>query len=475
MGYFLLHLLLRLLVSNSAELDEAEQLLLTQELRLGYGSQPPLYTWLLSVFFHIFGTNIFSLAVMKNGLLFSTYLFVYLSAKEVTNNTSRAITATLSLLLIPQILWESQRDLTHSVLGTTIAACTLYVMLRMLKTGKLHYHLLFGMCAGIGIISKYNYGIFLLALLLSVGSFREFRPRLFNRRSILSLICLLLVISPHIYWIANHLQTTLAQAGKFQIRHSLGLLEAYSLGVQSLILAIVSFLGMLLPAYFIFFYSKAKTNIPAFEKSEYPALVGRILLAGLFLCVLMILFFKVTVFKDRWMQPLLFITPLYLVTLTWSRISIANTRRYAYFTLTVAVAVLMFMPGRTLFAFQLGIPSRLSAPYSALATQLHANGLQPGIIIAQNRLVGGNMKLFFPESVVAAPEIPLFTAPATSNRLLVWDATTRAQMPVNLQKLAKALSLDINHLQPQYIQAPYKFNAERSMRLGFLLVGKENL
>jgi 4-amino-4-deoxy-L-arabinose transferase-like glycosyltransferase len=60
--YFLLQLIIRLLISPNLELDEAEQLLLTQQLSLGYGSQPPLYTWLLSGLFSLFGVSIFSLA-----------------------------------------------------------------------------------------------------------------------------------------------------------------------------------------------------------------------------------------------------------------------------------------------------------------------------------------------------------------------------------------------------------------------------
>jgi len=63
--YFLLQLFVRLLVSHGLELDEAEQLLLTQHLGLGYGSQPPLYTWMLSGLFALFGVNIFSLALLK--------------------------------------------------------------------------------------------------------------------------------------------------------------------------------------------------------------------------------------------------------------------------------------------------------------------------------------------------------------------------------------------------------------------------
>src|SRR5437868_3512212 len=44
--YFLLQTLFRTLVSDSAELDESEQLLWAQAWQWGYGSDPPLYTWL---------------------------------------------------------------------------------------------------------------------------------------------------------------------------------------------------------------------------------------------------------------------------------------------------------------------------------------------------------------------------------------------------------------------------------------------
>ena len=142
-----MHLVFRCFVSDSIELDEAEQLLLTQDLRLGYKSQPPLYTWLLSGVFSLVGTNVFALALVKNSLLFLTYFFVYSSTKEITNDENRSLIAMVSLLLIPQIFWESQRDLTHSVLGTTVAACTLFVAVRLLKTGKVKYYALFGLCA----------------------------------------------------------------------------------------------------------------------------------------------------------------------------------------------------------------------------------------------------------------------------------------------------------------------------------------
>ena len=471
--YFTIHLVVRIFISDSAELDEAEQLLLTQDLRLGYGSQPPLYTWLLSGLFSFFDNKILALALLKNSLLFLSYLLVFLSAKEVTRDKNRAVIAMLSLLLIPQIFWESQRDLTHSVLGTTIAAGTLFVMVRLLKTGRPYYYAVFGLCAGAGLISKYNYGIFLVALFLAGCTIKTLRPRLLHRNMLLSILCLLLVASPHLYWAITNMQATLSQAGKFKVGRSLGLWASYSLGFRKLMMAIVSFLGLLLPIFALFFYKPEVRNIAASTEDDYAVLIRRTLGTGLVLCILMVLLFKITVFKDRWMQPLLFATPIYLVTLPWMRFNPVNVLRYANFALFIALAVLLIMPGHILYSSHTGTLSRLNSPYAALSTQLRKADFQGGLIIAQGRLLGGNLKLFFPESVIVAPEVPAFTAPSDTDRLIVWDATNNAEMPEGLHKFAGTLSsVDLNTLPAQYIQSPYSYVADRSMRLGFLLIRK---
>ncbi|MRR07853.1 MAG: phospholipid carrier-dependent glycosyltransferase, partial [Deltaproteobacteria bacterium] len=286
-AYFALHLLFRYFVSDSVELDEAEQLLLTQELRLGYASQPPLYTWLQAGVFSLLGTNVFALAVVKNILLFLTYFFVYSSTREITNDDNRSVIATVSLLLIPQIFWESQRDLTHSVLGTTIASCTLFVAVRLFRTGKLSYYVLFGLCTGLGILSKYNYGVFFVALLLSACSVKSLRPRLWDRKMIVSILCLFLVISPHLYWAATNVKATLSQVDKFQMSRSLGLIPAYIAGLQNLASASAAFVGMLIPGYALFFYRKGTAVVASGPEGDYALLVKRMLLAGLFLCLLL--------------------------------------------------------------------------------------------------------------------------------------------------------------------------------------------
>src|ERR1700749_157064 len=76
--YFTLQIILRVCISSSLDLDESEQLVLTQKLSWGYGSQPPLYTWIQFGFFRMFGISVFGLSFLKNILLFCTYLFTYL-------------------------------------------------------------------------------------------------------------------------------------------------------------------------------------------------------------------------------------------------------------------------------------------------------------------------------------------------------------------------------------------------------------
>jgi hypothetical protein len=82
-GYFLLHLVLRSLISDSLQTDEAEQCFVTQVWLWGYGSQPPLYAWLQILTLGVFGVKVFALAIPKNLLFFSTSLFTCLMGREI--------------------------------------------------------------------------------------------------------------------------------------------------------------------------------------------------------------------------------------------------------------------------------------------------------------------------------------------------------------------------------------------------------
>ena len=96
--YFCAHALLRGFISPSLNFDESEQSFLSQNLAWGYNSQPPLYTWMQTLFFEVLGCNAFAMAVMKNGFLLLTYGLLFRAIEEVTESVPLAIVGSLGMV-----------------------------------------------------------------------------------------------------------------------------------------------------------------------------------------------------------------------------------------------------------------------------------------------------------------------------------------------------------------------------------------
>jgi len=266
--YFAAHILLRTVVSSSLESDEAEQVLFTQWLQGSYLSKPPLYTWLQIFFFEIFGTNVFALSLLKNSLLFSTYVFVFASARLLLKDTRLALLAALSLLLIPQISWESQRDLTHSILVTSLSAMSFYVVLRLLESQTRRHYLWLGISIGLGTLAKYNYAIFISAILITLLTYPKGRSALANQRAFITLAALLIIVLPYLLWVSSHFGTVASSLHDLDIGPRNFLIK----GSARLIYVSLMFLGplcliylLLFPRGFVFIFRNRPLHKPPFR------------------------------------------------------------------------------------------------------------------------------------------------------------------------------------------------------------------
>jgi len=468
--YFLLHLVLRVVVSANVELDEAEQVLLSQNFAWGYGSQPPLYTWLQMMLFRLFGENVFSLALLKNGLLFLLYLFTFLSAREISGEDRPAVAAMLSLLFIPQIVWESQRDLTHSVLVTAMMAGTLFAGLRLCRRGRTFDYLLFATFAGLGILSKYNFVVALVAFILAAGSLPQYRERLARPRILLALGVFVLIAGPHIFWAVTHVETLLHQSG------SLGISTASSpwlnriQGVFSLLEAVFSFLAPLVVIYALLFIRRTFRWQKPWQQNPLGMLLERKLLIGILLCLVVVLLFGVTGLKARWMQPLLFSAGIYLSLVLHTEIQKKGLRRLVITAAAVAVLILTMLPMRTLLASRFEGQNDLNAPFDTLSEALRQAGFTEGNIVAGNRWVGGNLRLRFPHSSVVVPELTTSQFLSADSWLIAWDADRSREIPAGLAQLCEKLSDCRLEGVPEYIEVPGLYG-DAPMRLGYLIQG----
>ena len=435
--YLATHFVLRLLFPQTLELDEAEQMVLAQQLALGYSVQPPLYTWLQWGTFQLFGPSVLSLALLKYSLLAITFGMLYLIARKMLPTAGLCALAVFSLLLIPSFAWESLRDLTHSVLVTAIAVSALYSIVRLGERGRQWDYVMLGVLLGLGVLSKYSFAIAAAAMLLAVLGLPAYRQRILHKRFGLTLLAGFVVVLPHLIWMFMHREPLMA----FIVHETgNGAVEGYWNGVMtglgSLAGNMASFLTPLWLVFAIVFGGIwRQPRAAGVEITEPRRFVGRFLIVVLLLLAVAILG-GVTRFQERWFQPLLVVLPLAMF--GWvSRYDVParQLRRYAWTLVGFAALVVVGRVGQIGALPWFDDYTRLHLPSKALAAQLRSAGFEGGVIVADSYLTGGNLRLFFPDSRVVVPGRGLVSGPdggAAGPCLVVWDASDNKAMSARL-------------------------------------------
>jgi lipopolysaccharide core galacturonosyltransferase RgtB len=478
-AYGLLHVVIRLVISEGAELDEAEQLLLSQSFAIGYTDQPPLYTWLLIGFEAIFGVDILSLAILKNLLLFITHFCLFLAARIVLNNSYLACLTSLSLWLIPQIAWESHRDLTHSVLVTSVSSGFFYVMVTLLHTGQTRHYLVLGLLLGLGVLSKHSFLLFAAALCAAVLSQHEVRHRLLDRRMLLASALGALVVLPHFLWLLEHFHPdTSPTTRKLGLHSDLQSLVAIGKGLGELIWASVRFLTPFwLTSLLAFPQLVTRRFAGATSRHQDRRTLERFFLMVFIILATAVMLFGVTHFKDRWMQPFLFLVPLYVFVRLQGVGGLAPGRLQT-FTSVVAFFGFIFLVAPLAQAWVapwFGMHSRLHTPFAEVARQLRQAGFRQGTIMAETTFLGGNLRLVFPTSRVVTPEVlsGMGLDPSHNGQcLVVWDGDAGRLLPSSLRSfMEETLHAQLPHEQALHsIDARFKRSHQRVFSIGFLLV-----
>jgi len=480
-GYVLVHLLIRLAMGGTLELDEAEQLILGQQLALGYNTQPPLYSWLQWLFFQLFGEGVFALAVLKSLLLFTLYLFTWLTATRLIQNQRLALLAAFSLLLIPSIAWESIRDLTHTVLATAIAAATFYTVIHIFQKRSLSGYVVLGVLLACGMLAKYSFALFALSLLLAALSIREYRQLVLDPRIIVSAVIASVLFLPHMLWAIGHLDEIMMFIGD-QVGESsqTGYLDGIVSGITSLVKNIAEFL-ILVWLVLTLLVPSAYRPLAAGRANPHRLLAARFLIAGVLVCLLLIVIFGTTQFQSRWFQPLLMIFPLYFLSRGDAN-GVSGRRemllRSVIIFFAVTVMVLRFSQF-WLAPYVQKNPSRMQFPSADLAGQLSLKGFSGGTVIGDSNLTAANIGLYFDNARLLSPRTEFFVADdrtdaAAGQCLIAWKATRQEAMPAVLDHYLQSLGITVTDMTPDYISAPYQYTDRGEYRMGYVLLRSED-
>ena len=416
-AYFGLCGWLRLWVSPTLELDQAEQALLSQQLAWGYTEQPPLYTWLAWAGFALFGLSPAVLSGLKAMTLSGTAAGLLFAASRLGFPRGHQWAVLVGLVFIPQFIWESQRDVTHSCLASTGAAWALGLMVAARSARRREPWLIAaGALLGVAILGKYNSSLLLpAAALILHGPGPE---RLPLKLAPWWLCALALCLLPHGLWAPTH--------AELQQRGLAKLADPAASPWAALLITDLNTLAFATPLWLFALLNHNQALSPWQQRQLHRgrALFGIVLITVALLVVLG----ETRGFKDRWFQPLLTWVVL------WFAAGVRLDSRVYRFTQVIALALALLVAialnARILWAEALDEAIRPNLPYATLAEALeNAAGATPEVILAERKLLGGNLRMHFGKSWVLTPEVGAALPRPQAARYLVVCETERCDKP----------------------------------------------
>jgi 4-amino-4-deoxy-L-arabinose transferase-like glycosyltransferase len=426
-AYFAVNVLLRLLGPASLELDEGQQLFYAQWLAVGYDSQAPLYNWLQYWVVQLLGDTMLALALLKNLMLFLSYLLFGLAAQLIIRDRALAVVATLGLITMPQVGYEAQRDLTHTVALLFASCMFFYFFVRALQRPTTLNYVLAGVAVGIGILSKYNFVLLPVASILALLPDRKLRERLFDVRVLLVVAVAAVIVAPHALWFLDHIDQATGRTVTKLTRDADGArLHQIGMGLFSLVEAVVT-VSVLTVLLFAAAFGRAFFRSFRAE-NQWTRLIERIFLASILLLVLVIVIGGATYVRHRWISPLFFLLPIYLAAkLDASGESLAHTgkRTYGIIVLAVMVFIPALLYSRPLIRGATGEYGKQNVPYGpAVVEILASNPDRPSVILTGDHQLAGNLRLHASGIPVALPGYEAMERPflfdATHPVLAVW-------------------------------------------------------
>lgn len=434
-AYFALNAVLRIAGPASLEIDEAEQLFFAQHLAIGYDTQPPFYNWLQYGVLQLLGNSVAALTLLKNTMLFLSYVLFGLTAHLVIRDRVLAVIATLGLITLPQIGYEAQRDLTHTV-SLLFAACLfMYFLVRALLRPTAVNYAVVGLAIGIGLLSKYNFLLLPVATVLALALDRDFRTRLFDPRILLTILVAGVIVTPHALWFLDHVREATGLTVQ-KMNRGFGGEGTDWIGVAALIKATAAITAL---TFAVFAVAFGKTFLRAWSaESRWTRLLGRILMLTLLFVLVLVLSGEANYIRHRWLVPVFFLLPLYLAAKldALGEAAPGASRKFGVVVAAIMIIVPAILFARPIVQGAMRDYAKQNVPYGAATVGILASSPdRPSIILASDMQLAGNLALHAPGIAITLPgyghlEEP-FVLDASHPVLAVWregDVPTKGML-----------------------------------------------
>ncbi|MGV6801903.1 MAG: ArnT family glycosyltransferase [bacterium] len=429
----LLNCAIRLFVGFDLAMDDAKENIFTQSLEWGYlPDNPPLFEWTLVTIQQLTGPTLWSFLIVKYGLLIATACFSFLTARRLLKDQQWAAITALSLVTLYQLGWNYHQAFTHSCMVIFAVSFSLWAFIRTMQEPRLLNYLLFGFSIGLGLMSKYNFAGFLMALIFSALLLPKIRQRLLHLFSLIALVFAAIILAPHILWVTNNAMLFGDYVGtKLGWTQEASHLARIGDGIYKSLIAIISFyLPFIILAVLIFpKFRKRHLPLPEDSDAELLLLLRNTALAGMGLILAGVIIFGVSGVTERYVIPFFLPSFFWLIARMKAAASVDDGQRvqlwmmalacFAGFILLMRLAIFMIAEP------PLCDPCKRWVPYDGLVAQMKQAGVEEeSIFIVYDEDTAGNLRKAFPKAYIRSVNLMFYQPQKTDeNRVcyFVWS------------------------------------------------------
>jgi 4-amino-4-deoxy-L-arabinose transferase-like glycosyltransferase len=326
-SHFLIWVLVPAISNQNLPLDTIEALAWGSNLDWGFNKHPPLSAFAVEVFYQIFGNQDWAYYFLSQLFVISTFIIIFKFSEDFFENKIHSL---ISVLLLEGVFFYNftTPEFNVNVCQLPFWALSVYYCWRGLQKNDILSWLLFGLFAGLGVLSKYLFVYLLIAI--DIFFIYLIIKKKFNFKCLISLISFFVVLLPHIIWLMDNNYTTITYAlhrtgvGESDFFTSHILLPFIFLGKQVVILLPFFIMTLLI-------ISKLKVKINFRDKKLIFLLFINII--PIFLIFLTSLFMGVKI-RTMWMTPFYLFIGVLVVYLFKKKITVKKLKYFFSIFLT---------------------------------------------------------------------------------------------------------------------------------------------
>lgn len=377
---------------SALELEDAEQAYYSQWLRWGYDDQPPLYTWLQYGVNQIFGVNKLSFSVLRAALFSSVLGVLCYFGRRMRLNKKQSELAVFSLVLLPVFIDFMFRRLSHTSLLCLLILVSFIVIQRLLQDKTYINYMFLGLVVGIGILSKYNYVLFLAAFGIVLFFDKGLRQVVLNKKILFSVCIASLLLAPHVYWLLGpdgflmELRESIALKTERSSDTGLYVLSPLFSLVVTLLKLLAPLLAVLSVAYILKLVNFWKPELDWFTKFG---------IVQLLFLLLFFIVFNVQKVEERWLLPLL----LPFIVLLMRSVEFKSVHKWSSYLFRLFLVVIALQVVRTPVEKALNIPSSVHFGFQPLSNLLNTSYANKQWVLP-DVTYGGNLRILNPDTEI---------------------------------------------------------------------------